>query len=114
MSAIWTVDRIEYLESAKGKSKVVNVVHWCAKDGDIELHATSTPIYTEGDPFTPYDQLTEADVIGWVKDVMGEDRVKEIETAVEAERQKIRDRYAKMQTDIDAASDVAMVKEVMN
>lgn len=36
------------------------------------------------------------------------------ETAVEAERQKIRDRYAKMQTDIDAASDVAMVKEVMN
>lgn len=34
-------------------------------------------------------------------------------TAIEAERQAIRDKYAAIQTEIDAAADVAVLKEIV-
>jgi len=79
MSVKWSVDRLEYLKTAKGQSKVVNVVHWCAKDDDAEIHATTTLDYKEGDSFIPFDELTEGDVIAWVKAAMGADRIEDIE-----------------------------------
>lgn len=35
--------------------------------------------------FTPYDSLTEEQVLGWVKGVMGEEQVKAHEAAVQAQ-----------------------------
>jgi uncharacterized protein with ATP-grasp and redox domains len=87
--ATWTVDRLEYLESAEGQSKVVNVVHWCAAatSGDLkaERHATTTVEYKANDPFTAFDALTEAQVIGWVKGKMGEEWVDAIEAELAQE-----------------------------
>jgi hypothetical protein len=37
----------------------------------------------QGEGFTPYDQLTEAQVIGWVQNAMGEGGVASMEAAVQ-------------------------------
>jgi hypothetical protein len=67
-----------------GLSDVVYIVNWLAEDsdgvnearngGDIELPAP------EG-TFTPYDQLTEQQVLGWVWAALGD----EIRYAIEAD-----------------------------
>jgi len=40
---------------------------------------------TPGDGFTPYEDLTEAIVLGWVKDSLGAEEVSSIETSIDAE-----------------------------
>jgi hypothetical protein len=39
----------------------------------------------DGEITTPFSELTEADVIGWVKDALGEEKVTEIEAALQAQ-----------------------------
>lgn len=37
----------------------------------------------QGEGFTPYDQLTQEQVVGWVKNTMGENQVANLEAAVQ-------------------------------
>lgn len=46
--------------------------------GSIGLDAPA-----EGDPVIPYADLTEATVIGWVKDYLGAEKVTEVESALQ-------------------------------
>ena len=39
----------------------------------------------EGDTVVPYADLTEAIVIGWIKDVLGTEKVDEVEAALQAQ-----------------------------
>lgn len=72
-------------------SGVVFVAHWRVTKVDGECHGTAygTQSFEAKDPadptFVPYDQLTEAQVVGWVKAAMGAERVSEIEAAVQAQ-----------------------------
>ena len=43
--------------------------------------------YTEGAPFTPYADLTQPQVIGWVQNVMGESQVAAINANIEQQIQ---------------------------
>jgi len=52
-----------------------------------------------GDPdpdnFTPYDQITKEQAIGWVKDAFGPEKVAEIEAALESQiQEKLNPTYA--------------------
>lgn len=75
----WNVVQMDAYPEYEGHTDVVFTVHWRC-DGTDGEHAAG--VYgTAGltlDPeatFTPYADLTEAQVIGWVKDALGEDQV---------------------------------------
>ena len=82
MAAIWTVNNMMTAVQADGYTNVVQQVDWTVTDTDgtnTALKGGSTNMPTPGPTFTPYDQLTEAEVIGWVQGILGPDEVAAIE-----------------------------------
>lgn len=61
----------------------VTTVHYnvSAVDGDYTASTYGTVGYTEEGAFTPYSQLTEDVVVGWVQNSLGKDTVEESLTA---------------------------------
>lgn len=61
-------------------------VYWRCNGQDGQYFATNYGsqgvTYVAGSPFTPYANLTQDQVIGWVKEAMGQERVDEIEVNV--------------------------------
>lgn len=80
MSANWTIENLEHNSTDGG----VVVAHWRVSDEEIvgentyraTAYGTQSFSPNPADPnFIPYDQLTEAQVLQWVFDAMGVDRV---------------------------------------
>ena len=64
----------------------VSTVHWTCSDVDGDFSgSTYGSIGLEGELVTPFEQLTEETVIGWVKAAMGEETVAAHEAAVAAQ-----------------------------
>ena len=65
----------------------VNTVHWIVSDSDADGNAGSVygSIGLEGELVTPFEHLTEAQGVGWVKAAMGEETVAAHEAAVAAQ-----------------------------
>ena len=64
----------------------VSTVHWTCSDADGDYSgSTYGSLGLQGELVTPYENLTEATVIGWVKAVMGEETVAATEAAVAAQ-----------------------------
>jgi len=68
---------------ADGYTNVVYIVYWTVSDTDgvnTAGRAGNTELPTVAGPdFIPYDQLTEAEVVGWVQSALGADAVNAIE-----------------------------------
>lgn len=66
----WTVTQMDCYPQAEGETDVVFVVHWtCAGvDGGYTaaIYNTCPVTYTAGTPYTPYADLTQEQVLGWV------------------------------------------------
>ena len=78
----WTIVSLER-KSADG---FVTTAHWTCSDVDGEFSgSTYGSIGFDGELVTPYEQLTEEVVIGWVKAAMGEETVAAHEAAVAAQ-----------------------------
>ena len=75
MEFTWQVVNMDR-KSADG---FVTTVHYVvsAVDGEFTASTYGTVGYTEEGAFTPYSQLTEAVVVGWVKDSLGQETVEE-------------------------------------
>ena len=70
----------------------VTTVHYnvSAVDGEFTASTYGTVGYTEEGAFTPYSQLTEAVVVGWVKDSLGQATVEEsLAAQIEAQKNPI-------------------------
>jgi hypothetical protein len=80
MEFTWNVVQMDRLTS----DGFVVTVHYnvSAVDGEFTASTYGTVGYTEEGAFTPYSQLTEAVVVGWVKDSLGQETV---ETALAAQ-----------------------------
>jgi hypothetical protein len=65
----WTILQLDCKPQEDGETDVVVVAHWqCAGvDGDYSgrVYGTAGFTYTPGDPFTPYADLTQDQVLGW-------------------------------------------------
>ena len=84
----WQVVQTNYNTS----DKFITTVHYVvsAVDGDFTASTYGTVGYTEEGAFTPYSQLTEAVVVGWVKDSLGQATVEEALAAqIEAQKNPI-------------------------
>ena len=85
----WAVVQMDAYPEYEGHTDVVFTVHWTLSGADGEHTAgvygsvglTLDPEAT----FTPYASLTEAQVVGWVKDALGEEQVAGYEANVAAQ-----------------------------
>lgn len=79
----WTVNSMLVKPQEEGFTDVVYIVNWVVSDTDGTNEArrggkTEVPL-PAGGTFVPYDQLTQTEVIGWVKAVLGDAEVASIE-----------------------------------
>lgn len=86
MNVEWNVVNTEY----KTDNKFIVTVHYTvnAADGAFTASAYGTVGYTQEEgSYVPFEQLTESQVIGWVKDSLGQETV-ETALAAQIEAQK--------------------------
>ena len=66
----WTVTAMDCYPQAKGQTDVVFTVHWTALATDGTHNAcvynTQAVTYVAGAPYTPFAQLTQDQVLGWI------------------------------------------------
>ena len=71
----WDVVKLDVYPSRNGRTDVVGAIHWrvgggeggatAAANGSVDLK------FDAAAPFTPYPDLTKAQVIGWLKAALG-------------------------------------------
>lgn len=87
----WIVQQMDCYPTEDGQTDVVFTVHWRCNgvDGDYAgtSYGTQSVTYVAGEPFTPYADLTQDQVIGWVQDAMGPEQVASVEANVEQQIQ---------------------------
>ena len=82
----WSISTLESDSNTGG----VITAHWRATDSDGDHSGSSygtcgfTPD-ASADGYVAYDSLTEEEVIGWVKDSMGEEAVAGVEDSIAAQ-----------------------------
>ena len=66
----WIVEQMDCYPQAKGQQNVAFNVHWRCNgtDGTYQAttYATCAVQYIAGSPYTPYDKLTQDEVLGWI------------------------------------------------
>jgi len=89
METIWSIANLER-HTADG---IVYTAHWTVNATSEGTEGGTAGAYgsvgleapAEGDAIIPYEELTEAVVVGWVKDKLGEDQVSSTEAALAAQ-----------------------------
>lgn len=71
----WEIKGLEVYPQVEGQTNVAYLAHWSCigTEGENEGRAVGHQKlgeYKAGEAFVPYDQLTEEQVISWVKDAM--------------------------------------------
>jgi hypothetical protein len=85
----WTISQLDCKPQEDGETDVVVTAHWqcTGVDGAYngQIYGATGFTYTPGNPFTPYDELTQEQVLEWVWDAgVNKD---ETEAAVETQIQ---------------------------
>jgi hypothetical protein len=82
----WGVVQMDAYPEYEGESDVVFTVHWTltGTDGTYigSVYGSVGVSLDEGATFTPYEDLTLAQVVGWVQDALGEEQVASYEANV--------------------------------
>jgi hypothetical protein len=83
----WNVVQMDAHPEKDGLTDVVFTVHWTLNGDDGEGHTGSAygsvgVTLDEGGDCTPYDKLTQKQVVGWVKDSLGDEQVASLETSI--------------------------------
>jgi hypothetical protein len=88
----WQIEQLSCYPQELGETDVVISVAWRVNGVDdtsgTPLYATvygtqGLNPYTSKSPFTPYADLTLAQVVGWVQDIMGAEQVAAINANIE-------------------------------
>lgn len=86
----WNIVQLDCYPKFEGKNDVVFTAHWRLSDEEVNEDKTYNG-YVYGSvgltldpeaPYTPYNELTKEQVVGWVKDALGEETVAAHEAAV--------------------------------
>ncbi len=82
----WSVVQMDAYPELDGETDVVFTVHWTLNGTDGTYNGSvygSVGVTLDPDaPFVPYASLTQAQVIGWVQDALGEEQVASYEANV--------------------------------
>jgi hypothetical protein len=89
MNYNWVISQLECYPQHDGHDDVVFTVHWRrqATDGThyADVYGSQAVTLDADAPFTEYEDLTQAIVEGWLESAMGEDRVAEMDTALDTQ-----------------------------
>lgn len=87
MQYSWIISQLECYPQHEGNQDVVFTIHWRrqATDGThtADIYASQSVTLEPDAPFTPYDQLTEEQVIGWLETALGAETLAAQETALD-------------------------------
>ncbi len=86
----WKINQLDCYPTEDGEVDVVFTAHWSLTAEDTfggepvigYVYGSQGLVHDAKEPFTPYANLTEEQVIGWVKEAMGDEAVLQYETAV--------------------------------
>ena len=82
----WAVVQMDAYPQVDGKSEVVFNVHWTLTGEEAgftgSVYGSQAVTLDPDAPFTPYASLTQDQVIGWVKDALGDEQVASLEANV--------------------------------
>ena len=84
----WDCKTVDVYPSQNDNTDVVYNVHWIITGEDSETSTTSTVIGTQVlntesiSEFTPFEDLTNDQVVEWTKEAMGEEQVASIESSI--------------------------------
>jgi len=82
----WTINAMDAYPTYESQTDVVFIVHWTLNGTDGthngSVYGTVGVTYEAGSPFTPYADLTQDQVIGWVTSALGAEQVAEYEANV--------------------------------
>ena len=89
----WKVGVMECYPTYQQENDVVFTVHWdCTGSETVNdttyngrVYGSTGVTYHSGSDFTPYEQLTEQQVLGWVWDSLGSGSKENYETAVQTQ-----------------------------
>ena len=89
MSATWIVTDTNYRVSEDGLANVIYCLHWSCQDEQDgfsgRVYSTKAVSYAVGTPFTPWESVTQAVMVGWLKDAISAEAVASAEAAVAAQ-----------------------------
>jgi len=82
----WLIEQMNCYPQSEGQTDVVFTVHWRVNSTDGTYNATSYGAvgvtYVADAPYTPYAQLTQDQVVGWVQAALGPEQVANIEAGL--------------------------------
>ena len=85
----WQFPAFDAYPQEAGETDVVYTVHYTytATDGEHtgSVYGTVGVIYEAGSPFTPFNQLTNEQVTGWVTDALGAETVAAMKVNVDGQ-----------------------------
>lgn len=87
MKIEWKIDALECYPEKNDMKDVVFTAHWRVNgtDGDFSGSAYGSVALQApdpGSPFAPFDELTQDQVVGWVRGELGAEQVEIIEASV--------------------------------
>lgn len=89
----WSIKKIDCLSNANNQTNVVFRLHWnCqATDGTYisNTFGTQDIEFKEGETFIPYEELTEVDVLIWLKEALGQQKVLDIQNHCDTQIQEL-------------------------
>ena len=81
----WSIKALDCYPESEGKSNVIFTAHWVLSGTDgtnsASTYGTQALTYDAKSAFTPYANLTESEIIGWVKNAM--DNIDEVKAIIE-------------------------------
>jgi len=84
--ATWTIASMDRDITQDGKANVVTTIHWTASDTDSDGNTGSSygsvGVTLGSGDFVAYADISEDVAIGWAKDALGTDEVKNIEDSI--------------------------------
>lgn len=84
----WTVDSLITLPQEGGETDVVVNANYTVTgvEGDVtESYSNNQKFTYTGGAFTPFDQLTQQQVVGWIQDALGPVGVANVEATVQGQ-----------------------------
>ena len=86
MAVVWKINSLDRDLTQGDNENIITQIHWTASDADADGNIGSSygsvgVTLGDGDVIA-YEDITEADAIGWLKDALGAEQVTSIEARI--------------------------------
>lgn len=85
---LWVIAQLDCYKEHEGKENVVHTIHWRRKADNgkgvtCDLYDEQAIPFDANKSFTAYDNLTQAQVIGWLESELGAEKIASLKTELD-------------------------------